>query len=637
MMPQRDFMKPFLTVVLVLSCVPAARSAVIKWEPFPIPSQARSVRPPLADPVLELERAIQIQDIARDLPAARLAFARLRSNPSVPEEIRKEATRRLTLLNSQNPAPASGSRKSPATANPDKDSDSAINFDRSGLAPFTVDINIAPEVNQIHGTLNLWADVQPPVPSIGSWQMPGSRQWLTRAGDRQKPIAAPILANPSEKPETASRTPAPEPDLRNLSAALVEIQKLALTDISSADLMQAAFEGMARRLHPEAIFIPASSQAEGSEKPLIGVGMILSFGEEITCQAVVAGSPADRAGLLPGCMVLKVDGKTPFALGGTLEKVVRAVRGPEGSTVNLDIRFPDGTEKNITITRALIPLHPPALCLPLKRNSDGNPKWVIEPGILAVKINAMVPGTADELLKLIQDPAHQPLKAFILDLRENGGGSTQEGQEILKLLVPKTTFPVCMRKDRQGTSTVFPSPWSGTPSPLPAMPMAVLTGPGTAKMAEVVAAALQDQHCAQIIGGRTLGRSVIFTMVPVPGGAIQVPVAELCRASGGNIERKPGMTEADAWGVIPDIKVPESEGPAFVPRFTKVLEEPKLKEIPVPAEFGNTHPLYAEDNSGKTPETTPPAQPQWHPAGSLQTDPVMLRALQSIHEQLGQK
>ncbi|MES2708690.1 MAG: S41 family peptidase [Verrucomicrobiota bacterium] len=612
-------MKTLFSVILVLGFPVTAPSAVLRWGPFVVPEAFASARPPVLDPALTLEEGIQAQDTAGDIPAARKAFGKLLASPSAPEALRQEARRRLAMLPS--PAP---SGKPPGSARKTVSSDLPVDpgVRLSGKTPLTLEVNVPPEVNVVKGTVDLWGEAKPPEPRLGSWELPVSQEPLKPAGGPEK------TAVPASVP-----APAPGPDFENLKFTVADIRNLAMPEVSSADLMNAAYAGIARRLHPEALFIPENPPGE-PEKPLTGVGMMLTGGEEITCREVIPGSSAAEAGVLPGTRILKIDGRSVFALGSSLEKVVHAIRGPGDSPVTLDLRFPDGTEKSLTLTRKAISLTP-LICQPLEKNADLSPKWLIAPGILAVRLTSTEAGAASELVKRIQDPANQPVKALLLDLSDNGGGSTGEAARILQLLGNGGAFYT--RREKAGLTKTFANP--EIPASFPALPVAVLTSARTAASAEVIAAALQDQHRAKIIGQRTMGRSVVFSLVPVPGGSLQVPVAELGRADGRPIDRKPGMTPADAWGVTPDIEVPETALPVVGPQTIRLFDEPKRKEVPVPAEFGNTHPLYEADKTPKPLELTPPdLRPDTAPGtDTAPRDPSVLRALQTLHEQLDPK
>lgn len=526
--------------------------------PAEVPDAPGPVGP---DAALLLEQAIQLQQTNAELKAARVLLERLRDAPGTPEIIRQEVLRRLKQIA---PAPSASGAGANGKSKP------------SGVteADPPLELYIPPGVHQI--TISGEAEAKAP-----DFQPNLNFPWNTPPPAGTKPAPNPLPGGPIRPDWRVSWDPSDNQTEDRWSAVFSKIpgpfssdlrtlESLSLTEASADDLRSAAFEAIAKKLHPDAEFLP-NDPADGTpENPLTGVGMVLStIHEGMVCREIVPDSPAARAGIVPGSELTKVDGRTLFALGGKLEKVVKAIRGPEGTEVSLTLIPPGASERTITLKRSLISLQPPPVCQPLAKNPDNPPKWVLEDGVVGIQLNALEPGSAGEIRKVLENPAHQPVRALVLDLSQNGGGSVEEVSKILNLFLTKGSLYT--RREKGGTlATTLRNPW--TKPPFPDLRLTVLISNATAMGAEVLTAALQDHHRAAIIGQRSLGRATIFQSVPFQTGMMRVPVAELCRADGKGIERKPGMTDKDSWGVIPDIIVPEAPAPPLNIRYSRQFE-----------------------------------------------------------------
>jgi carboxyl-terminal processing protease len=140
------------------------------------------------------------------------------------------------------------------------------------------------------------------------------------------------------------------------------------------------------------------------------------------------------------------------------------------------------------------------------------------------------------------------MKALILDLRNNPGGTLAEAVSVADLFVESGRIVTV--KGRSGEKA-YDATAEGT---FAQFPIALLVNRQTASAAEIIAACLQDHGRAVVIGERTFGQALVRSMIPLEGGAgaLRLPVAAYYRPNGKNVNRFPDSTDADDWGVKPD-------------------------------------------------------------------------------------
>jgi carboxyl-terminal processing protease len=269
---------------------------------------------------------------------------------------------------------------------------------------------------------------------------------------------------------------------------------------------------------------------------LVGIGVkIASFDPAtgyIDVKGTIPGSPAERAGIAPPDKIVTVDGK--LYKGRSLQDVVGDIRGKAGETVTLSILRGAGLV-TVPVVRAKVAY-------------DTVQDLVVADDVGYVRIpsfNAKTPGSLHDALT---DLAGKHVRALVLDLRSNPGGSFDDSVATASELAPVGASIASVNK-RGKVETIAPK--AGTPAPmLLDVPVAVLVDHDTSSSAELLAAAVQELRHATLVGSRTHGKWSVQRIEDLPNGyAIKFTVGVFASPSG---------TSYDGTGVAPDVEVDAS-------------------------------------------------------------------------------
>jgi carboxyl-terminal processing protease len=281
------------------------------------------------------------------------------------------------------------------------------------------------------------------------------------------------------------------------------------------------------------------------EQQIAGIGAILKVEDGEVVATPMRHSPAMKVGIKPGDRIVKIDGND--VPKNQLAQTVKAMRGPAGSVVNLTVRRPGMDDLlNFEVTRGVILLES------VKGDHYGaDDAWdfMLDDArkIAYVRITQVGKKTPNELQAALENLHVRGMKGLILDLRGNPGGALAEAIAVADSFVENGTIvTVKNRSEEKVYSAKAENTFSG-------FPMAVLVDRQTASAAEVIAGCLQDHGRAVVVGERTFGQAIVRSLIPLKtGGALKLPVAAYYRPSGKHVNRYPGATEADEWGIKPD-------------------------------------------------------------------------------------
>jgi carboxyl-terminal processing protease len=346
----------------------------------------------------------------------------------------------------------------------------------------------------------------------------------------------------TDNPQFAPQTPAPAPtDTETLFAPFWETwtiihENYVEQPIDDRVLMQGAIRGMLDTLTFGRNYYMTPEEAQESNdmlngKDYEGIGAYVNTeGEYLTVIAPIKGSPAEKAGIRPGDMIIAIDGAD--MTGITPENARLKVLGPAGSDVVLTIFRPKSEETlDITITRAkiVVPL------VEYEMRGDG---------IAYVKLNTFGDSASSELRNALSELLAQNPKGLIFDLRNNGGGYLTQAIEVASEFLPKDQI-VAIEEYGDGEQDVYKSSGEGLAINIP---MVIIVNEGTASASEIVAGALQDQARAKLIGVTTFGKGSVQLPMELQNsqGIVAVTIAKWLT---------PNKQQIDKLGLTPDFVV----------------------------------------------------------------------------------
>lgn len=243
-------------------------------------------------------------------------------------------------------------------------------------------------------------------------------------------------------------------------------------------------------------------------------------------------SPAERAGLLPKDMIIKVDETSTENM--SLHDAVQIIRGPKGTEVILTVFRPSTSEElAIPITRDKIQV--PSVEYEVLETATGSV------GLLT--LNQFGETTVREAHAALQEFGKEDIAGLILDLRFNGGGYL-DGSIAIASFFLKTEKIVSVH--RRGEE--IESHYARGDALMPLIPMVVLINEGSASASEIVAGALRDHKRATVIGAKSFGKGTVQEVIDLPGGSsLRVTIAKWKTPNGKDLSKE---------GVTPDYEVP---------------------------------------------------------------------------------
>jgi carboxyl-terminal processing protease len=294
---------------------------------------------------------------------------------------------------------------------------------------------------------------------------------------------------------------------------------------------------------------------------LFGVGIQIGMdkSQRVIVIAPIDGTPASRAGLLPGDEIAEIDGKPTKGL--SVEDAAKQIKGPKGSPVELTLvrggaNAPDKTEKTSekstdkTDKTAKAP-EKPAERIKVKLVRDEihisaiQTAKVVDGDIGYIRLTSFISSQAnEEMKKALTDLSGT--KGIILDLRDNPGGLLTNAIEISNMfLAPQRDIVFTVDRDGYKTSA------KSDGHPLSEQPMVVLINKGSASASEIASGALKDNGRATLVGQRSFGKGLVQGITKLEDGSgVNVTIAKYLTPSDTDINKK---------GITPDVVVELTE------------------------------------------------------------------------------
>lgn len=348
-----------------------------------------------------------------------------------------------------------------------------------------------------------------------------------------------------------------------------ELNTFYVDTIDTEKSIQTAINAMLGELDPYTEYLPASEQEDFrtmTTGEYGGIGSyIMQYKDSVLISEPYEDSPAARAGLIPGDVIIKIDNDS--TIGWTSEQVSNKLKGQANSTLQVVVSRPYVWELTFNITREKI------------RMNSVPYYGVVRDSIGYIALSSFTENSPSEvreaLLALKKEPG---VKSIVLDLRGNPGGILESAVQIVGMFVPKGTQVLQQR----GRVIQNDKTYKTTQDPIDdKIPLVVFIDGASASASEITAGALQDLDRAVVIGSRSFGKGLVQSTRPLPfDGILKVTIAKYYIPSGrliqaidyshrnpdGSVARIPdslttvfktahGREVRDGGGITPDIKV----------------------------------------------------------------------------------
>ncbi|MFQ6021356.1 MAG: S41 family peptidase [Acidiferrobacterales bacterium] len=357
----------------------------------------------------------------------------------------------------------------------------------------------------------------------------------------------------------------PLDELRTFTEVFSKIKSDYVEDVADKKLLEDAIDGMLAGLDPHSTYLDPQGYKEvriGTEGQFGGLGIEVTMENGfVKVVSPIEDTPAARAGLKPGDLIVRLDDKAVKGL--TLTEAVKLMRGKPGSDITLTVvREGETKPLKFTITRAVIKI----------RSVKSR---MLEPGYGYLRITQFQANTGRNLktaVRKLEEENKGKLRGVVLDLRNNPGGVLNAAVAVSDAFLDDGV--IVYTEGRVADSKLK---FSATPSEaLEDAPMVVLVNGGSASASEIVAGALQDHKRAIVMGTKTFGKGSVQTIMPMSNGAaLKLTTARYYTPSGRSIQ---------ATGIDPDIITEEAT-------LTKSeTDKDRLKEADLSGALGNSIP-----------------------------------------------
>lgn len=361
----------------------------------------------------------------------------------------------------------------------------------------------------------------------------------------ERDAAAPVVAtHPARVPAMPHALDGlPWEDAQRLAEILERVKLEYVDAVDDHQLMENAVRGLVSGLDPYSAYLDRDEYAEirvSTSGSYPGIGVEVAPEQDgIKVLRPIADSPAERAGLRSGDVIVRID-DSPVQTD--VDAAIDQMRGPAGTQVKLSVRRPGAPQVvDVALERAQVEVHSVTASQ-------------LEPGFGYLRITSFSDTTAQDVTRALTNllalrRGGGALRGLVIDLRNNPGGVLDSAVEVADAFLDSGTI---VTADGRTPDARFRM--DATPGELVAgAKIAVLVNGGSASAAEILAGALRDNGRAVLVGRRTYGKGSVQTVIPLADGrALKLTTSHYATPSGAKI---------DQHGIDPDLEVQGPDEP----------------------------------------------------------------------------
>lgn len=335
------------------------------------------------------------------------------------------------------------------------------------------------------------------------------------------------------------------------------VEKNYVDEVDAKELIQKAIQGMVSSLDPHSQLLPPEAFEElqiDTKGEFGGIGIVITMQKGLlTVISPIEGTPAHKAGVKAGDIIVKVDGE--YTKDMMLWEAVKKMRGPQGESVIITIVREGLAEPvDFNLVRDIIPI-------------ESVRYMSLQPGYGYIRISNFQDNTTSDLRAALKklESSKVTLKGLIIDLRDNPGGLLNQAIEVSDLFVEQGDIVSIKGRQKKHTK-IFKAHADINKHDYP---IVVLINGGSASASEIVAGALQDHKRALILGTTSFGKGSVQTVETLQDGyGLRFTIARYYTPSGRSIQ---------AQGIVPDIEVKYELMTDEKDKEDRILKEKDLK------------------------------------------------------------